>query len=75
MQCLFHLKDFNEGFIPVNIASEKSHVLQKYLNLFDNVMDKNSDVKDLSTLPLKKSVCKFLFILAKICSLFIDFHQ
>jgi hypothetical protein len=56
------LKDFNEGFIPVNIASEKSQVLQKYLNLFDNVMDKNSDVKDLSTLPLKKSVCKFLFI-------------
>lgn len=59
------MKDFNEGFIPVNIASEKSQVLQKYLNLFDNVMDKNSDAKDLSTLSLKKSVCNFIFIQQK----------
>ena len=32
-------------------------VIMKYLDLYDGIMKKNSS-KDLSTLPLKKSVCK-----------------
>lgn len=45
------------------------------MSLFDGVMSKLNDNPDLSTLPLKKSVCNLSFNLAKICSLFIDFHQ
>ncbi len=61
--------------VPISISSEKSQILQKYLNLFDSVMRKDSESKDLSTLSLKRSVCNYLYNIAKICSLFIDFHQ
>ena len=30
---------------------------------------------EISTLPLKKSVCTYLFNSAKMCSLFMDFQQ
>lgn len=67
------MKDFNEGLkYP---CSEKNEILTKYLNLFEGVMSKYNDKPTISTLPLKKSICNSSNYIAKICSLFINFHQ
>lgn len=66
------MKDFNEG---LKYPCEKNEILTKYLNLFEGVMSKYNDKPTISTLPLKKSICNSSNYIAKICSLFINFHQ
>ncbi len=56
------MKDFNEGFIP--IYTDRNEILNKYMDLFDGVMSRMNDKVNLSTLPLKKSICTSIILLS-----------
>ena len=64
LQCLFHLKDFNPS-LSCPYDESKYPVTLKYLSLFNGVTNAMEKIPDLSTMPLKKSVCTYVFMQLK----------
>ena len=73
IQCLFHLPRFNDYFIEKKYERDGSernkNVVEIYRALYYDVMQ-NKELIEISTLPLKKSVCNYWSIQPKsVCSL------